>query len=94
MRFVSTRGGVEPASLAHVSATVRLLPGALSDLDSARVDSFFDERGLSGAGGFRHDAAGGGSLDSAALCQPHQLGAQFGRAVFTLREPLQRAHLQ
>ena len=39
--------GGEPAALAIVDATVRLLPGAMSDLDSARGDSFYD-RGLSG----------------------------------------------
>ena len=33
--------GGEPAALAIVDATVRLLPGAMSDLDSARSDSFF-----------------------------------------------------
>jgi tRNA (guanine37-N1)-methyltransferase len=38
--------GGEPAALAIVDATVRLLPGAMSDLDSARGDSFFD-RGIS-----------------------------------------------
>ncbi|MGH7618119.1 MAG: tRNA (guanosine(37)-N1)-methyltransferase TrmD [Gemmatimonadaceae bacterium] len=38
--------GGEPAALAVIDATVRLLPGAMSDLDSARTDSFFD-RGLS-----------------------------------------------
>jgi tRNA (guanine37-N1)-methyltransferase len=38
--------GGEPAALAVVDATVRLLDGAMSDLDSARGDSFFD-RGLS-----------------------------------------------
>src|SRR5215212_1617825 len=38
--------GGEPAALAIVDATVRLLPGAMSDLESARTDSFF-ERGLS-----------------------------------------------
>lgn len=38
--------GGEPAALAIVDATVRLLPGAMSDHDSARGDSFFD-RGLS-----------------------------------------------
>jgi tRNA (guanine37-N1)-methyltransferase len=39
--------GGEPAALAIVDATVRLLPGAMSDLDSARGDSFYDERGIS-----------------------------------------------
>jgi tRNA (guanine37-N1)-methyltransferase len=38
--------GGEPAALAIVDATVRLLPGAMSDHGSARGDSFFD-RGLS-----------------------------------------------
>jgi len=38
--------GGEPAALAVIDAIVRLLPGAMSDLDSARGDSFF-ERHLS-----------------------------------------------
>jgi tRNA (guanine37-N1)-methyltransferase len=38
--------GGEAAALAIIDATVRLLPGAMSDLDSARGDSFY-ERGLS-----------------------------------------------
>ncbi len=38
--------GGEPAALAIIDAVVRLLPGAMSDLDSARTDSFWD-RGLS-----------------------------------------------
>lgn len=38
--------GGEPAALAIIDATVRLIPGAMSDLDSARGDSFF-ERHLS-----------------------------------------------
>ena len=38
--------GGEPAALAVIDATVRLLPGAMSDLDSARTDSFFG-RGIS-----------------------------------------------
>jgi tRNA (guanine37-N1)-methyltransferase len=38
--------GGEPAALAIVDATVRLLPGAMSDIDSARGDSFFG-RGIS-----------------------------------------------
>lgn len=42
--FVLTGG--EPAALAVVDATVRLLPGAMSDLESAYSDSFWD-RGLS-----------------------------------------------
>jgi tRNA (guanine37-N1)-methyltransferase len=38
--------GGEPAALAMIDATVRLLPGAMSDHDSAYSDSFWD-RGLS-----------------------------------------------
>ena len=38
--------GGEPAALAVVDAVVRLLPGAMSDIESARTDSFFD-RGIS-----------------------------------------------
>ena len=38
--------GGEAAALAIIDATVRLLPGAMSDLESARTDSFFG-RGLS-----------------------------------------------
>jgi tRNA (guanine37-N1)-methyltransferase len=39
--------GGEPAALAVIDATVRLLPGAMSDLDSARGDSFHADRGIS-----------------------------------------------
>jgi tRNA (guanine37-N1)-methyltransferase len=39
--------GGEPAALAIVDATVRLLPGAMSDHDSARTDSFYDDAGIS-----------------------------------------------
>ncbi|MEP6832458.1 MAG: tRNA (guanosine(37)-N1)-methyltransferase TrmD [Gemmatimonas sp.] len=38
--------GGEAAALAIIDAVVRLLPGAMSDLDSARGDSFYD-RGIS-----------------------------------------------
>jgi tRNA (guanine37-N1)-methyltransferase len=38
--------GGEPAALAIIDATVRLLPGAIGDMDSALGDSFYD-RGLS-----------------------------------------------
>lgn len=39
--------GGETAALAIVDATARLLPGAMSDLDSARTDSFWDGSELS-----------------------------------------------
>ena len=40
--------GGEPAALVVIDAVVRLLPGAMSDLDSARTDSFYED-GLIGA---------------------------------------------
>ncbi|MFN8665643.1 MAG: tRNA (guanosine(37)-N1)-methyltransferase TrmD [Gemmatimonadaceae bacterium] len=39
--------GGEPAALAIVDAVVRLLPGAMSDHESARTDSFYETRGIS-----------------------------------------------
>ena len=39
--------GGEPAALAIVDAVVRLLPGAMSDHESARTDSFYDSTGIS-----------------------------------------------
>ena len=39
--------GGEAAALAIIDATVRLLPGAMSDAESARTDSFFSRGGLS-----------------------------------------------
>ena len=39
--------GGEPAALAVIDSVVRLLPGAMSDLDSARGDSFYGGRGIS-----------------------------------------------
>ncbi len=39
--------GGEPAALAMVDATVRLLPGAMSDIDSAITDSHWEGSGLS-----------------------------------------------
>ncbi len=39
--------GGEVAALAIIDATARLLPGAMSDLESAYTDSFYDGRGIS-----------------------------------------------
>lgn len=39
--------GGEPAALAIVDAVVRLLQGAMSDHESARGDSFYDDQGIS-----------------------------------------------
>lgn len=39
--------GGEPAAFAIIDATVRLLPGAMSDMESAYTDSFYDGRRIS-----------------------------------------------
>ena len=39
--------GGEPAALAVIDAIVRLLPGAMSDAESYRTDSYWDGRGIS-----------------------------------------------
>ncbi len=39
--------GGEPAALAVIDAVVRLLPGAMSDADSYRTDSYWEGRGIS-----------------------------------------------
>ncbi|HYV96885.1 MAG TPA: tRNA (guanosine(37)-N1)-methyltransferase TrmD [Gemmatimonadaceae bacterium] len=44
-RFVLSGG--EPGALAIIDATVRLLPGAMSDDESYKTDSFWDGRGVS-----------------------------------------------
>lgn len=44
-RFVLSGG--EPAALAIIDAVVRLLPGAMSDAESYRTDSFWEGRGAS-----------------------------------------------
>ena len=41
--------GGEPAALAMIDAVVRLLPGAMSDQESARTDSFADDPSTLGA---------------------------------------------
>ena len=43
--FILTGG--EPAALAMLDATVRLLPGAMNDMESARTDSFFNTSAIS-----------------------------------------------
>jgi tRNA (guanine37-N1)-methyltransferase len=39
--------GGEPAALAVIDAIVRLLPGAMSDAESYRTDSYWEGRGIS-----------------------------------------------
>lgn len=71
--------GGEPAALAIVDATVRLLPGAMSDLDSARGDSFFD-RGLSAPSYTRPPSFRGYDVPEVLLSGDHKRIADWRRA--------------
>ena len=71
--------GGEPAALAIVDATVRLLPGAMSDLDSARGDSFFDERGLSAPSYTRPPSYRGHDVPEILLSGDHKRIADWRR---------------
>ena len=70
--------GGEPAALAIVDATVRLLPGAMSDLDSARSDSFF-ERGLSAPSYTRPPSFRGYGVPEVLLSGDHKRIAEWRR---------------
>jgi tRNA (guanine37-N1)-methyltransferase len=71
--------GGEPAALAIVDATVRLLPGAMSDLDSARGDSFFDQRGLSAPSYTRPPSYRGHDVPEVLLSGDHKRIAEWRR---------------
>jgi tRNA (guanine37-N1)-methyltransferase len=62
--------GGEPAALAIIDATVRLLPGAIGDLDSALGDSFYD-RGLSAPSYTRPPSYRGFSVPDVLLSGDH-----------------------
>lgn len=72
--------GGEPAALAIVDATVRLLPGAMSDLDSARGDSFFDQRGLSAPSYTRPPSYRGHTVPEVLLSGDHKRIAEWRRS--------------
>ena len=71
--------GGEPAALAIMDATVRLLPGAMSDLDSARGDSFFDDRGLSAPSYTRPPSFRGHDVPDVLLSGDHKRIADWRR---------------
>jgi tRNA (guanine37-N1)-methyltransferase len=71
--------GGEPAALAIVDATVRLLPGAMSDFDSARTDSFF-EGGLSAPSYTRPPEYRGLRVPDVLLSGDHKRIAEWRRA--------------
>ena len=76
--FVLTGG--EPAALAILDATVRLLPGAMSDLDSARTDSFFDNAGISAPSYTRPPEYRGHQVPDVLLSGDHKRIADWRRA--------------
>lgn len=71
--------GGEAAALAIIDATVRLLPGAMSDLDSARGDSWFD-RGISAPSYTRPPEFRGHQVPEVLLSGDHAKIAEWRRA--------------
>ena len=71
--------GGEPAALAVIDATVRLLEGAMSDLDSARTDSFH-ERELSAPSYTRPPVYRGHSVPDVLISGDHARIAAWKRA--------------
>lgn len=72
--------GGEPAALAIVDATVRLLPGAMSDHESARTDSFYDAAGLSAPSYTRPPEYRGLAVPDVLLSGDHKKIAEWRRA--------------
>lgn len=71
--------GGEPAALCVVDAVVRLLPGAMSDLESARTDSFW-EGGLSAPSYTRPASYRGYDVPPVLLSGDHRKIAEWRRA--------------
>jgi tRNA (guanine37-N1)-methyltransferase len=71
--------GGEPAALAVLDATVRLLPGAMSDIESARTDSFFDDSGLSAPSYTRPPEYRGHKVPDVLLSGDHKRIAEWRR---------------
>lgn len=70
--------GGEPAALAIVDAVVRLLPGAMSDIESARSDSFFNpDSGLSAPSYTRPPSYRGHAVPDILLSGHHERIAQW-----------------
>lgn len=69
--------GGEPAALAMIDATVRLLPGAMSDIASAHTDSFYGERGISAPSYTRPPEYRGFSVPEILLSGDHARIAQW-----------------
>lgn len=76
--FVLTGG--EPAALAVIDATVRLLPGAMSDHDSARTDSFHDSAEISAPSYTRPPEFRGFRVPDILMSGDHKKIAEWRRA--------------
>jgi tRNA (guanine37-N1)-methyltransferase len=76
--FILTGG--EPAALAVLDATVRLLPGAMSDVESARTDSFFESAGISAPSYTRPPVYRGYEVPEVLLSGDHKRIADWRRA--------------
>jgi tRNA (guanine37-N1)-methyltransferase len=76
--FVLTGG--EPAALVVLDAVVRLLPGAMSDLDSARSDSFHDTPGISAPSYTRPPVYRGHAVPEVLLSGDHRKIAAWRKA--------------
>ena len=81
--FVMTGG--EPAALAVLDATVRLLPGAMNDADSARTDSFYDNTGVSAPSYTRPPEYRGFKVPDVLLSGDHKRIAEWRRDEATRR---------
>ena len=86
--------GGEPAALAIIDAVVRLLPGAMSDLDSARGDSFWG-RGISAPSFTRPAEYRGHAVPEVLLSGDHQRIADWreaeSRRLTSERDAVERA---
>ena len=71
--------GGEPAALAVLDATVRLLPGAMSDAESARTDSFFQSAGISAPSYTRPPVYRGHEVPEVLLSGDHKRIAEWRR---------------
>lgn len=76
--FILTGG--EPAALAVLDATVRLLPGAMSDIESARTDSFFESAGISAPSYTRPPVYRGHEVPEVLLSGDHKRIAEWRKA--------------
>ncbi len=81
--------GGEPAALVVVDATVRLLPGAMSDAESARTDSFYDG-GISAPSYTRPPVYRGYAVPEVLLSGDHKRIAEW-RAAEARRRTLTRS---